>query len=102
MLKFIFAFVTFLATTSQAREFRNLKFADEVTVGATTLKLNGVAVRKAMSVITVYVGAMYLAAPSNNEEAILNSDTPKQIIFHYRYGVDKNKIVDALKEGFDK
>ena len=96
-----FAFsLAFAATPAAAKELAGATMPDTLTVAGKTLKLNGMGLRKKMGV-KVYVGGLYLEAPSANAAAILAADSPKALTMHFLRGVDKEKLVDTFKEGFE-
>ena len=47
-------------------EIAGVKFSSEKTVAGQTLKLNGVAVRKALMVVKVFAGGFYLEKPTQH------------------------------------
>ena len=47
-------------------EIAGVKFSSEKTVAGQTLKLNGVAVRKALMVVKVFAGGFYLEKPTQD------------------------------------
>lgn len=74
---------------------------DQVTVGDTTLHLNGMGVRSKLWV-TVYVAGLYVAEKSSDATAIVNSEQPKKIVMHFRTNKAKKKKMDAAwQEGFE-
>ncbi|MGA9750592.1 MAG: chalcone isomerase family protein [Acidobacteriota bacterium] len=89
-----------------AKELQGVTMPDQVTVGPSTLALNGMGVRikkVAFIGIKVYVAGLYLPARSSNPEAILKTDEPKQIVMHFLYkDVGKDKLVEGWTEGFQK
>ena len=72
--------------------------ADSVKVSGQTLVLNGAGARKKMFV-TVYVGALYLTSKQTSAQAILASDTPRRMVMHFVYNVDRGKMADAWQDG---
>jgi hypothetical protein len=104
LMKRILLFATCLMAFqfSQAKEVKGVKFADDIKVDKTTLKLNGVGIRKAYGVIDVYVAGLYVAEPTKDPEAILKTTTPKQLKMHFKRWVQKGQLQDAFKEGFQK
>ena len=88
------------ATLAQAREFSGVTMPDTLSAGGKTLKLNGVGLRK-KAIIKVYVGGLYLEAPSRDAGAILAADTAKAVRLHFFRSVSKNQLADSLKEGFE-
>ena len=71
---------------------------DTLTVAGKTLKLNGMGLRK-KAFFKVYVGGLYLEAPSSNAAAILAADAPKALTMHFLRSVDREKLVEAYREG---
>ncbi len=96
-----FAFLlAFAATPAAAKELAGATMPDTVTVAGKTLKLNGMGLRK-KAVFKVYVGGLYLEAPSSDAKAILTADAPKALKMHFLRSVDKGKLVEVYKEGFE-
>lgn len=83
-----------------AREVAGVSLPDTVTVEATELRLNGAGIRKKLW-IEVYVGALYLPAPSADAAAIVALDAPKRVLMVFRRNVEKKQILDAFSEGFE-
>jgi hypothetical protein len=89
-----------LHTAALARELEGATLADTVTAGEKTLKLNGLGLRK-KAMFKVYVGGLYLEAPSKDAGAILASDQAKAIRLHFLRDLKKGQLVEAFQEGFD-
>ena len=87
-------------TAALARELEGATLADTLTVGEKTLKLNGLGLRK-RAMFKVYVGGLYLEAPSKDAGAILASDQSKAIRLHFLRDLKKGQLVEAFQEGFD-
>jgi hypothetical protein len=85
---------------AEAKELAGVKVPDTLSAGGTTLKLNGAGVRK-KAIISVYVGGLYLTAPSKDAAAILAADAPKAVSMHFVRSVSKAQLVDSFKEGFE-
>jgi hypothetical protein len=64
-------------------EVLGVKFPTEKVVAGKTLKLNGVAQRKAMGFIKVYVVGLYLENQTQNAEEAIHSEQVKQLYSHY-------------------
>ncbi len=79
------------------KEIYGVKFPGEITVAGKTLTLNGVAYRKALGFIKVYVGAFYLEKPARNPQEIIESEQIKH--FHLHYLTDQASA-KKLQEGF--
>jgi hypothetical protein len=88
-----------LALPVSARELSGVTMPDTVTVGERTLKLNGMGVRK-KAIFKVYVGGLYLETPSKDAAAILAADAPRVIRMQYVRDVEKAKITEAFRDGF--
>jgi hypothetical protein len=76
---------------------------DTVTVEGAELKLNGAGLRRAtMFNLKVYVGALYLTTPSADPDAIVRADEAKSIQMRFLRGVDRDKVMGAFREGFER
>ena len=73
---------------------------DRITVGGHNMVLNGAGIRKKF-MIKIYVGALYTAAKESSAERIIATDTPRRLVMHFLYGVDKGKIAEAWTEGLE-
>ena len=89
-----------LAAPALARQVGGVEFPDAVNVGGTELKLNGAGIRTRF-VVKVYAGGLYLAEPSGDAEAILAADAPKRVRMVFLRDVDKKKIMETYREGFE-
>jgi len=99
----VLATATVLASAAPAlaRDVAGVDVPETLAVEGKTLKLNGAGIRKKV-VVKVYAGAMYLENPSSNAADILKSDQIRVVQMTFLRGVDKGKILDAYKEGFEK
>jgi chalcone isomerase-like protein len=96
------ALLACLSTAVSAREVEGVKVADTLEAGGRTLLLNGAGVRKKSFLkVKVYVGALYLGARSKDAQAIVAADEPKAVRMVFLRDVDRDKILDAFKEGFE-
>ena len=95
------AFVLAAASPALAREVSGVNVPDTVTVEGKALKLNGAGVRKKF-IIKVYVGALYVEENATTADAVIKADAVKQVRMTFLRGVDKDKILGAYKEGFEK
>ncbi len=84
---------------AQARDVAGVKVPEQVEVAGQPLRLNGAGLRKKF-VVKVYVGALYLAAPSSDPEAIVAADAPKRVRMIFLRDVDRKSILDTFREGF--
>jgi hypothetical protein len=90
-----------LAVPALARQVGGVEFPEAIKVGGTDLKLNGAGIRSRF-VVKVYAGGLYLAEPSGDAEAILAADAPKRVRMVFLRDVDKKRIMDTYREGFEK
>ncbi len=89
------------AVPALARDVEGVKVPDAITVDGRELKLNGVGVRRAtMFKVKVYVGALYLASPTNDAAAVVRSDDPKSVHMTFVRDVERGKIMETFHEGF--
>jgi len=93
--------VALAAGPAVAREVAGVNLPEQVTVGEKTLALNGAGVRVKV-IVKVYVGALYLEHKSTDASAIVMADETKRVVLHFVHSkVDKGKLVNAWKEGFE-
>jgi hypothetical protein len=99
MRKFILAASLVLAgTVASAATVAGVNIADTTDVNGQKLVLNGAGLRKKF-VVKVYTGALYLPAKQANPAAVLSADTPRRMVMHFVYDVDKGKIAEAWTDG---
>lgn len=84
-----------------AVEVGGVQVAETAAVGGKTLKLNGAGIRKKV-VFKVYVGALYVENKTTDADAIIAVDTAKLVRMSFLRDVEKEKIMGAFYEGFDK
>ena len=72
---------------------------DTQQVAGKTLVLNGMGIRTKY-MVKVYVGGLYLEQKSSDANAIMKSDSPKQIVMKFLHGASKSQMADAFNEGF--
>jgi hypothetical protein len=90
----------FLVGTAAAVEVAGVNLEPAVTVNNNSLKLNGFGVRKKLFV-KVYIGALYSVKHFSVANEALNDTGDKLIRMNFLHSkVDKEKIIDAFKEGF--
>ena len=85
------------AWASEEMEVLGVKFPLEKVVAGKTLKLNGVAYRKALGFIKVYVVGLYLEKPTHSAEEVISSEQVKQLFLHYLTDMATAK---KLQEGY--
>jgi hypothetical protein len=91
----------FLPGAAQAVEVAGVKVADTMEVGGQSLQLNGFAVGKKF-IFKIYVVALYLPAPTEADEAVVDPDVPKGFVMQFLRSVRKEKLIEAFKDGFEK
>ena len=99
---FALALVIALVNPVAALEVRGVRLEDSATlVDGTRLVLNGAGVRVKF-IFDVYVGALYLPAPSRQAETLLATPTANRVSMHFVYSrVAKHKIDEGWREGFE-
>ena len=92
-----------LAGSAQAVEVAGIDLPDDAEVAGEELQLNGYGIRKKFVFVKVYIGSLYTSAPASTLEDVLELPGPKLIRMDFLYNkVDREKIVDAFAEGFEK
>ena len=86
------------ALAAEAANVGGVNISDSSTAGGQALVLNGAGLRKKLF-IKVYTGALYLPSKQNSPERILAADSPRQLVMHFVFDVDKEKIAEAWAEG---
>lgn len=86
---------------ARAATLAGVTLPDTVQVGAATLVLNGLGVRKKF-VVKVYVAGLYLKQKSSDANAILKDDAPKRIVLHFVHDVSQSQLADGFSEAFEK
>lgn len=95
----VFAFVG----EADAETCVGVEMPSEKTIGGDTLSLNGMGLREAtIFSVDVYVAGLYVEEKSNDGDKIASSDQKKHLALEFVRGVNKNKIVDAYRESFNK
>ena len=87
------------AVPAVATEVAGVTIADSATVGDQKLQLNGAGLRTKV-IFKVYVGSLFVAAPSKDPAKLLASDTPRRQVMHFLREVGADAIVEAWREGF--
>lgn len=89
------------ARAAPARECDGISFPEHVQAGGQTLTLNGLGLRKATIFgIKVYVGALYVAHPTGDANAILSSRDPVEMQLRFVFRVTASQLRSAWQEGF--
>jgi hypothetical protein len=91
------------AVPAHGKECKGVSFPDKLEAAGTTLFLNGLGPRQATAFrINVYVAALYLPKTSTDANAILASNTPKELILQFVRDVEAADLSKGWQEGFDK
>ena len=90
-----------LAAPAVAKDVAGVAVPETTVLGMKTLTLNGAGVRSKFFV-KVYVGALYLEARATDANAILSADAPWLVTMTFKRGVEKEKVMGAFREGFEK
>ena len=78
-------------------EILGVQFPAEKMVQGKTLKLNGVAYRKALGIVKVYVVGLYMEKTTKDPQEVITSEQIKQLHSHYL----TNRATDKkLREGY--
>jgi hypothetical protein len=95
------AMLVFPPGEAGAATVKGVEFPDAATIGGKECRLNGVGVRTKF-VVSVYLGALYLATPSADAAAAMAADEPKRTVMHFLHSkVEAEKIREAWREGFE-
>lgn len=86
---------------AHSRECAGVSVPDQSQVESSTLVLNGLGLRQATILkVNVYVAALYTAKATSDPNAILGSNTPKQLFLHFVRDVGAADLNKAWDEGF--
>jgi Chalcone isomerase-like len=92
-----------VASAQEAATCRDISFPRHLQVGGSDLTLNGLGVRKATFLkVNVYVAALYVAQPSRDAKAIIESDKPQQLTLQFVRNVGVDDLRKAFVEGFER
>jgi len=98
---FVSAMIALSVGTVSGKECNGVNFPEQTQVQTSPLALNGLGLRQAtMLKVNVYVAALYVAQKSTDANAILASNTPKQLVLHFVRDVDGADLKKAWEEGF--
>lgn len=78
-------------------EILGVTFPGEKVVEGKTLKLNGVAYRKALGIVKVYVVGLYLERTTQDADEVINSQQVKHLFTHY---LTSKATAKKIQEGF--
>ena len=84
-----------------SKECIGVSFPDHVQVEGSPLVLNGLGLRQATILrVNVYVAALYTAKATSDPNAILGSDTAKQLVLQFVRNVEAADLNKAWEQGF--
>ena len=88
---------------AEGQEIVGVSFPGETIVDGRTLGLNGVACRKALLVVKVYAGGLYLEQPTQDAREAIESEQIKQLHLHYLTDrVTAARLQDGFVEAMEK
>ena len=90
-----------LALPALARDVSGVNVPEKVQVEGQTLTLNGAGLRKKW-MFKVYVIGLYAAQPTHDAKTLILGAQPKFIRMKLLRSVDKDKIIESIREGFEK
>jgi hypothetical protein len=90
-----------LTLPAGAASLAGVTLPDKAEVGGQALMLNGLALRTKFF-IKVYVGGLYLPQKEKAAARVLSEDVPRRMVMHFLYGVSKDQMCDAWKEGLEQ
>ena len=95
--------LTSVAGAAPERTCRDVSFPEHLQVNGSDLALNGLGVRKATFLkINVYVAALYVAKPQRDAAALIDSETPQELVLHFVRNVDAADMRKAFREAFER
>ncbi|MBK7977653.1 MAG: chalcone isomerase family protein [Deltaproteobacteria bacterium] len=99
---FVGAVLLVVAAPVAAKQVVGVDVPEHVQLGpgATDLTLNGAGVRTKI-VIKVYVGGLYVAAPTHDAAAVLADPGAQRILIHMVRDLESKTLAEALREGLD-
>src|SRR5215831_9374188 len=84
------------------KDCQGVSFPEQVQVNGSTLTLNDLGLRQATFLkVNVYVAALYVANVSSDPQALLGSNTPKELILHFVHNVSDDELKKTWEEGFE-
>ena len=97
-LLFLFASLFIMSSALvSAAELGGVTFPEEKIIAEKNLKLNGVALRKALGVVKVFVGGFYLEEPTKDATTAIESEQVKYFYLHY---LTDKATAKKIQEGF--
>src|SRR5512138_1353244 len=84
-----------------AKDIEGTQVPDTLTSEGKTLRLVGAGIRNKWF-FDVYVGALYAEKPTFNAVNFIKSEQAKRMDLHLLREVGKDKIIETIREGFEK
>jgi hypothetical protein len=84
-----------------AKEVEGTQVPDTITSDGKTLRLIGAGIRNKWF-FNVYVGALYAEKPTFNAANLIKGEQMKRMDLHLLRDVGKEKIIESIREGFEK
>ena len=97
----VLAFCTLLALPALPKEREGVTAPPVVQVAGKPLHLMGMGLRKKLW-FKVYLASFYLENPVDDGAQAISSDQIKQVRMHMLRDLERDKIVEAVQEGFQK
>lgn len=95
----VLAVAALLAGPAAAVDVQGVRVPDAITVEGKPLRHNGSGVRKRF-VVKVYVGSLFLEAPSKSAEEIVAADQVRSVRLYFLRDVSRSQMLDAFRDGF--
>ena len=90
-----------VALPAVAKDVEGTQVPDSINSDGKTLQLIGGGIRTKW-MFSVYVGALYAEKPTFNAANLIKSEQAKRMDLHLLRDVGKDKIVESIREGFEK
>jgi len=97
----VFALCALLTLPALPKEREGVTAPPVVEVAGKSLHLMGMGLRKKMW-FKVYLASFYLERPTDDGAQAISSDQTKQVRMHMLRDLERDKIVEAVQEGFQK
>jgi hypothetical protein len=97
----VLALCALLALPAASKEREGVTAAPTVEVAGKRLQLMGMGLRKKLW-IKVYLASFYLERPTGDGAQAISSDQIKQVRMHMLRDLERDKIVEAVRDGFQK